>query len=280
MARHVCLAYHVRSDLRDRTIADFGDQWTVYTDNSGYYGSTAFLRDVFGPLLAVEALRGAVVADVGAGTGRYTSLLIGCGAKKIVAIEPSRAFDVLVANTAQARDRIEYLNVGGETFVASEPLDFALSFGVVHHIPDPAPVVAAMFRALKSGGTIGLWLYGREGNGPYVMLLSVLAVLTRHLPHSLLAAFTWFLYCPALAYALGCRKLPLPLARYMREVFLKLSPAKRRLVIYDQLNPSYAKYYREHEVRALLEQGGFTDVRLYHRHGYSWTALGTKPASA
>jgi SAM-dependent methyltransferase len=266
-------------DLRDQTIADFGDQWTVYTDNSGYYGSTALLQDVFGPLLAVEALRGSVVADVGAGTGRYTNILIGCAAKKVVAIEPSRAFEVLVTNTAAGRDRIEYLNIGGEAFVASEPLDFALSFGVVHHIPDPGPVVAAMFRALKPGGTIGLWLYGREGNGPYIMLLSVLATLTRRLPHALLAALTWFLYCPALAYALACRKLPLPLAGYMREVFLKLSPAKRRLVIYDQLNPSYAKYYREREVRALLETAGFSDIRLFHRHGYSWTAVATRPST-
>ncbi len=264
-------------DLRGRTIADFGDQWTTYTDNGGYYGSVALLEDVFGPLLRVDALRGAVVGDIGAGTGRYTNILIGCGATKVVAVEPSRAFDVLVANTAPARDRIEYLNVGGETFVASEPLDFALSLGVVHHIPDPAPVVAAMFRALKPGGTIGLWLYGREGNGPYVMALSVLAVLTRPLPHRLLAAVTWLLYGPTLVYALACRMLPFPLAGYMREVFLKISPAKRRLVIYDQLNPSYAKYYREHEVRALVETAGFHDIRLFHRHGYSWTAVATKP---
>ena len=97
-------------DLRDRTIAGFGEQWTVYTDNSGYYGSVALLEDVFGPLVRVEALRGAVVGDIGAGTGRYTNILIGCGARKVVAIEPSRAFDVLVANTAQARERIEYLS--------------------------------------------------------------------------------------------------------------------------------------------------------------------------
>ena len=29
--------------------------------------------------------------------------------------------------------------------------------------------------------------------------------------------------------------------------------------------------------RALLEDAGFRDVELYHRHGYSWSVLGTKP---
>jgi hypothetical protein len=53
---------------------------------------------------------------------------------------------------------------------------------------------------------------------------------------------------------------------------------KRYLVIYDQLKRAYAKYYKEHEVRKLLENAGFEDVRLHHRHGYSWTAAASKSA--
>jgi len=30
-------------------------------------------------------------------------------------------------------------------------------------------------------------------------------------------------------------------------------------------------------VREMLEWAGFRDVRLHHRSGYSWTALGVKP---
>ena len=54
-------------------------------------------------------------------------------------------------------------------------------------------------------------------------------------------------------------------------------PDKRRLVLYDQLNPAYAHYYTEKEARALLEEGGFEEVRLYHRHGYSWSVVGRRP---
>ncbi len=57
----------------------------------------------------------------------------------------------------------------------------------------------------------------------------------------------------------------------------RLTPDKRRLVIYDQLNPAYAKYYTRAEARALLEQAGFVDVQLYHRHSYSWSVVGTRP---
>jgi hypothetical protein len=71
--------------------------------------------------------------------------------------------------------------------------------------------------------------------------------------------------------------MPLPLADYMRRVMQPLTPDKRRVVIYDQLNPAYAKYYTREEARALLAGPGFTDIRLHHRHGYSWTVIGTKP---
>jgi hypothetical protein len=72
--------------------------------------------------------------------------------------------------------------------------------------------------------------------------------------------------------------LPLPLRGYILSVFEKMSPEKRRLIIYDQLNPSYAKYYTQLEAKKLLSDGKFVNIRIHHRHGYSWTVIGTKPS--
>jgi len=63
----------------------------------------------------------------------------------------------------------------------------------------------------------------------------------------------------------------------MNGYLAKLSPEQHRLVMYDQLNPAYAKYYTREEARALLESAGFSNVRIHHRHGYSWTVVGQKP---
>jgi hypothetical protein len=60
-------------------------------------------------------------------------------------------------------------------------------------------------------------------------------------------------------------------------VFERFSLGKRRLAIYDQLNPSYAKYYSQKEAKGLLEEKGFKNVLVHHRHGYSWTVIGSKP---
>jgi hypothetical protein len=76
-----------------------------------------------------------------------------------------------------------------------------------------------------------------------------------------------------------CHLCPLPLRGYLLAVFEKMSPQKRRLVIYDQLNPSFAKYYTRPEAEKLLLDGKFKDVQVHHRHGYSWTVIGTKPQS-
>ena len=34
--------------------------------------------------------------------------------------------------------------------------------------------------------------------------------------------------------------------------------------------------HRQEEARHLLEDAGYDDVQLYHRHGYSWTVVGKK----
>jgi hypothetical protein len=67
--------------------------------------------------------------------------------------------------------------------------------------------------------------------------------------------------------------------RYMTQVMGRLALDKRRLGIYDQLNPACAKYYTKDEAIALLASAGFADVRCHHRHGYSWSLAGTKPTA-
>ena len=95
----------------------------------------------------------------------------------------------------------------------------------------------------------------------------------------MLSAVSEALTAAADLYGLLCRALKLPMRDYVLNVYAKLGRDKRKLVIYDQLNPAYSRYYAEKEARALLEQGGFINVRLHHRHGYSWTVMGERPAS-
>ena len=119
-----------------------------------------------------------------------------------------------------------------------------------------------------------IWLYGRAGNDPYLRLVEPVRALTTRLPPWLLSGLCHAINVGLALYVGLCRYLPL--RGYCRNVLAKLSWHKRFLVIYDQLNPAVARYYSEHDAWALLEQAGFQQVQLHHRHGYSWTVIGTR----
>jgi SAM-dependent methyltransferase len=204
-------------------------------------------------------------------------MLLDAGAGRVVAVEPSAAMMVLKQNTAARAERIEYLETPGDQLPAGLDLDYVVSIGVVHHIPDPAPVMQAAFNALRTGGRCVVWLYGYEGNETYLSLALLLRKLTVLLPHKVLVALSYVLEIALTAYIGLCRILPLPMRSYMRDVLAQFTRPVRRLTIYDQLNPAYAKYYTRAEAEALMSEARFADVQLYHRHGYSWTAVGVKP---
>ena len=63
---------------------------------------------------------------------------------------------------------------------------------------------------------------------------------------------------------------------YMINVLKKCSLKKRKYIIFDQLNPSYSKYYTKQDVETLLTKAGFNKFEIVNRHQYSWTAIAEK----
>lgn len=266
-------------DTQKQTIEDFGQQWTKYTSNDGFYGSLELFQDMISPLLTIDEIKGARVAEIGSGTGRIVEMLLAAGVSHVAAIEPSDAFYVLRENLRSKQDRVSFHHTAGDQLPDCGGLDYVFSIGVLHHIPNPVPTVKAAYHSLKPGGRFVIWLYGREGNRLYLAIFNLIRHVTKHLPHAMLAALVWLIYWPLSLYIQVSKYVPLPLRRYMTEVIGKMSPEKRRLVIYDQLNPAYAKYYTREESQRLLFDAGFIDVKLHHRHGYSWTVIGKRPVS-
>jgi SAM-dependent methyltransferase len=266
-------------DLAERrTIADFSEQWSRYPTNDGFYASTELLADIFGPIMPMEDLKDITVLEVGSGTGRIVNMLFAAGARYVYAVEPAPgAFEALKKNTAAHRDRICYLNKRGEELPDGLDADLVLSIGVIHHIPDPQRTLRECHRLLKPGGRIIIWVYGKEGNELYLKFLLPLRRITVHMPHWMLAALSRALDGLSRPYVLLCRRFPLPLRDYLVNVLGRMTRDKRVLVIYDQLNPNHATYYTGSEAHRLLSDAGFTDIRLHHRRGYSWTVIGVRP---
>lgn len=264
-------------DASRKTIEDFGEQWLKFPDNPGYYGSARLLADIFGPLLPIDQLAGLRVADIGSGTGRIVNMLLDVGAKHVYAIEPSAAMNVLQMNIAARAERVTCIADVGERLPADLGLDLVVSIGVIHHIPDPSVLLRAAYAALRPGGKLLIWVYGKEGNEGYLRIAVPLRRLTTRIPHGVLVAISHVGVVALDLYIWLCRFLPLPMRTYMREVLARFPRVTRRTTIYDQLNPEYAKYYTQAEARDLVASAGLDEVKVYHRHGYSWTVIGTKP---
>lgn len=265
------------TSLRNQTVSDFGEQWTFFTENSGYYASDEFFRDLVRPLLNPEDFKDITCAEIGAGTGNIAAMALRAGVESFTAVEPSDAVISLRENLAPFGERAKVAHVLGEN-IPQDDFDIVLSIGVLHHIPQPDPVVSAAFDAIKPGGRMFIWLYGKEGNALYLYVVLPMREITRRLPIPVLNGLAYVLdgILQPLVF-LAKRGWRVPLADYLRDIYGKLSAGDRRLVVVDQLKPAWALYYTEHEARALLERAGFVEVKLHHRHGYSWSVLGHKP---
>jgi SAM-dependent methyltransferase len=266
-----------RMDIGNQTIKDFGRQWLHYPDVKGFFSSVELFSDIVFPFLKPEELKGCKVAEIGSGSGRVVNMLLRAGAAHVVATEPSDAFDVLCQNIEQP-EKVTCLKITGDQLPAYGDLDYVFTIGVLQFIPNPDPVVKAAFKALRPGGHHLDWIYSKEGNGLYLTFIKPLRALTKRLPHFILSMIVWTLHFLTKFYIKLCHRFPLHFKDYMLNIFQKLTPEKQRLVIYDQLNPAYAEYYTRSEAEKLLQDGHFENVRLHHRHGYSWTVIGTKPS--
>lgn len=264
------------SKLQEQTINDFGRQHETYSEYSGFYASTEILADTLGPLMNPEDFKNKDVLDLGSGAGRWLSLFHNLGAKNITAVEPSSAIEVSRKNTAHLGN-ITYYNVPGDKIPDGQH-DYVFSFGVVHHIPEPDPVIKRVFEVLKPGGKAIIWLYGRENNGLYLAFMHTLRIITVPLSDRALDGLSKAMVPIVRFYSRLCKFFPLPLRGYMREYIDKVDDYFVQLTIYDQLNPHFAMYYRRHEAIDLLERAGFTDIQIYHREKYSWTVIGVKPS--
>ena len=265
--------------LANQTIADFGEQWVRFPTHEGFYVSQELLRDICEPLLPIEEFHGARIAEIGSGTGRIVQMILDAGAAHVTALEPSVAYDVLRRNLAPHGARVSYIHATGDRLPAGSHFDIVVSIGVLHHIPDPESAVAAAYHALRPGGRMLIWLYGYEGNAAYLAAVTPLRWLTTRLPAAPTEWLARALNVAVAGYLAACKVVPLPLRGYMTHVMGKFTSERRVQVIYDQLKPAYAKYYKQREAIALLTSAGFRNVRVHHRHGYSWTVLGEKPAS-
>jgi len=249
---------------------DFGEQFTKDNEIDGFFGSLKLIKDIVHPF-DLNEIKDKTVAEIGTGSGRILKNLLYYSPKKIYGIEPSKAIDIAKSNLSS--DKVNFLNIKAEELNFENELDYIFSIGVIHHIPNYKTAIEKIYKSLKPGGKFIMWVYGKEGNELYLFFFNNLRRITIYLPDSILKIISNFLSLTTYLYGFSCKFLNLPLCDYFRKVFNNFSFQKRSYVIFDQLNPSFAKYFSRSETKELLENHKFKIIELKNRHGYSYTAI-------
>lgn len=130
---------------------EFAHQWRTH------------LRRNLGQAINVEALRDALVLDVGCGFGRHLYVASEAGAE-VVGVELSGGVDLARQNNLRhPRCHIVQADVTERPF-RTDCFDVVWSFGVLHHMPNPRAGFEAITPfARADGGLVVIWVYGYRG---------------------------------------------------------------------------------------------------------------------
>ena len=263
------------SNKKKDSVSDFEQQFKYHSKIDDYWGSLEMLKDIVNPF-DLSLVKSKIICEMGVGSGRILKNLIKLSPKKIYAIEPSESIEVAKKNNEYSEVEILFKKIPGQMINFNNEIDYIFSIGVIHHIPEAEIVCKKVYESLKPKGKFVIWLYGKEGNELYLFIFNNLRKITRYMPDKFLNLFSIFLNLFLSIYIFFCKYLNLPLKNYMINVLKKCSFEKRKYIIFDQLNPSYSKYYTKQDVETLLTKSGFKKIEIFNRHQYSWTAIAEK----
>lgn len=144
-------------NIDNEVVKSFGDEWLKFHDFSDEIIHD-IAKEYFDILNDSIVNKNTYMLDIGCGTGRWTKFLTQ-KAGFIEAVDPSNAIfaaDKLLGNTENVRltkASIDTLPFNDETF------DFAMSIGVLHHIPDTQKAMQDCVKKVKRGGYFYCYLY-------------------------------------------------------------------------------------------------------------------------
>jgi SAM-dependent methyltransferase len=257
-----------RSGSPDR----FGYEWAEYDELRPVY-EEQFKR--WTALIPPEEWRGKRFIDVGCGMGRNSHWPMTYGANGGTAIDVDERSLASARRTLGRWPAVEVRKMSAYEIGFEGAFDIAYSIGVIHHLAEPQRALRQMAKAVKPGGQVMIWVYGYENNEWIVRYFDPLRkALFAKLP----IGVTHFLSVFPTALLWLFLRLGLGRLEYFN-LLRRTTFRQLRSIVFDQMLPRIANYWRRDEVERLLREAGLSDVRVAPVNDMSWTAVGVRPAS-
>jgi SAM-dependent methyltransferase len=207
---------------------------------------------------STDRLEGKLVLDAGAGLGRFSEVVLNHGGR-VVAVDLSGAIDAAYENLG---DNADIHFVQADIFklpFRPETFDFAYSWGVLHHTPDPPAAFRNLPPLVRPGGKLMIFVYAKY-NKAYIAVTEFYRRLTTRLPKRLLLRLS---YVAVPLYYVG--KIPV-IGPFITRLLLPVSvkpPTHRWRVgnTFDLYSPEYSFFYDHVEVHRWFEEAGLELIR-------------------
>lgn len=233
----------------------FGYEWDTYTWMTPDYERQ--FRNWTYPLTS-EDWKGMQVLDAGCGMGRNTYWPMKYGAAS------GTAFDFDTRSVARAKETLKEFPSAQVLYKSiydidwNESFDIAFSIGVIHHLANPKQAIANMVAALKPGGKLLVWVYSYEGNEWIVRFVDPIRKgITSKLAPSLVHFLSYFCSVPLFLFVKVFRGPSAYLKQLSTFNFWHLHS-----IVFDQLIPDIAHYWKRDEVRSLVDGLAVTNVEV------------------
>jgi SAM-dependent methyltransferase len=246
----------------------FGYEWTNYPKIIPEY-ETQFLK--WAAPLKKSDFKGKKILDAGCGIGRNSFWPLEYGAREVVSFDYDPG-TVGVAKKNLSKFKNSKVSYGSIYEIPYKNyFDISFSIGVIHHLAEPLKAVDNLVKATKKGGLVLVWVYGYEGNEKIVKYVNPLRKITSRLPERAVYFMTYLFSIPLCSYI----KIFKPKNEYLNQLS-KFRFWHIHSIIFDQLIPKIANYWRRDEALKLLNNKNLKDVQIYKVNNMSWTVIGKK----
>jgi ubiquinone/menaquinone biosynthesis C-methylase UbiE len=231
--REIAIFSTAGENIDNEVVKSFGDEWLKFHDFSDEIIKEC-AEEYFDILDETILNKSSYALDVGCGTGRWTKYL-SSRAGFIEAVDPSNA--IIAADKLLGKiENVRLSKASTETIpFEDETFDFAMSIGVLHHIPDTQQAMKDCVKKVKTGGHFYCYLYyNLEGQSPFFKTLFWLSDLIRKVVCRLPSRLKRFV-CDLLAIMIY-----MPLVLWVRFlVLIGLRPLARKMPLSAYNNKSF-----------------------------------------
>ena len=246
----------------------FGYEWNLYREILPIYKEQ--FCGWISPL-KLEFFNNKTFMDAGCGIGRNSYWPLLEGAKSGYAFD----YDQRTVEVAQENlKRFENCTVAYKSIYDLEfenEFDIVFCIGVLHHLQNPRQAIENLVRATKTNGTVIFWVYAYEGNERYLKWVNpIRKAITSRLPLSITRIIAKLLTVLLKVWLVFPQRKP-----YFK-LLKKMSFRHIESIVFDQLLPSIANYWKKEEVLQLVSNLPLANIQLQHTNGMSWTVVANK----